>query len=222
MKTSSSLGGERRRKPQLTPLEIVHGPLPELRIADIVLVRHKKIFTRGLLRHVTESYWDHVALVLFARNPAKGYASDIIIEAIQYGINSSYRRGVEIHRLDKYLNDPERYDVGIKRVAWLNEEMQNRVRAYMLMNVDSPYYPLNTSKFLLAMLSKSFRHYLNGRQRYSCSGLVQKAFYEAVDWVDRSNVMFKGAGYTPIELQETTSPGDIGKSTACDWIWHKR
>lgn len=222
MKTSSSAEGPRGRKRQLTPLEELHGPIPPLKVADIVFVRHKKNFTRGLLRHVTESYWDHVALVLFASNLSKGYSTDILIESIQHGMNSSYLRGVEIHRLDKYLNDPEKYDVGIKRVTWLDEEVQNRVRAYMLMNVDSPYYLLVTSKYLFALVSKNFRTYLNHRQRYSCSGLVQKAFYEAVDWVDRSTVNFKGAGYTPIEMQETVSPGDIARSPGCEWLWHKR
>ena len=205
----------------LSELEKKRGVIPDLEIADIVLIRHKKGLTRFLLRQVTKSYWDHTALVIFARDKKKGYANDIIIEAIQYGLNSSLKRGVEIHRLDKYLNDPKKYDVGIKRFEWLDEEMQNRVRAYMLMNVDTPYYPLSTFKFLFAWFFNKYKQYLLNRQRFSCSGLVQKSFYEAADWVNRTDVIFRGTGYTPIEAQELTSPADIAKSKACVWVWNK-
>ncbi len=207
---------------KISQLEEINGRLPKLEVADIIMVRHKKIFIRKLLRKVTDSYWDHVAVIIFPRNKKRGYSNDIIIEAIQYGINSSLKRGVEIHRLDKYLNNPAKYDIGIKRIKWLNKEMKKRVRAYMLMNVDTPYYPISTTKFLLAYISKIYRKYLNSRQRYSCSGLVQKSFYEAADWDDRMDVIFRGPGYTPIEIQETTSPGEIAKSDACEWIYNKR
>ncbi len=211
----------RRERKNISELEKINGCLPKLEIADIVLVHHKKGLTRWLLRKVTNSYWDHTALVIFARDKERGYANDIIIEAIQHGINSSLKRGVEVHRLDKYLNNPKKYDVGIKRTGWLDDEMKQRVRAFMLMNVDTPYYPLITSKFVLAWISKSYRKYLNRRQRYSCSGLVQKCFYEASDWKDRMDIIFRGPGYTPIEVQEITSPADIAKSDACDWVWNK-
>ncbi|MBD3281221.1 hypothetical protein GF391_00555 [Candidatus Uhrbacteria bacterium] len=206
----------------ISKLEQVNGRIPELEVADIVLVRHRKGLTRWLLRRVTKSYWDHTALIIFARDKKRGYANDIIIEAIQHGLNSSLKRGVEVHRLDKYLNDPKKYDVGIKRIKWLDNEMKQRVRAFMLMNVDTPYYPLFTTKFFFAWISKRYRRYLMRRQRYSCSGLVQKSFYEAADWEDRMDVIFRGPGYTPIEVQEITSPADIAKSDACEWIWNKQ
>jgi hypothetical protein len=205
----------------LTPLEKKHGALPELRVADIVLVRHKKILMRSFLRRATESYWDHVALVLFPKDPKKGYSTHLMIEAIQYGLNSSIKRGIEIHRLDKYLLDPDRYEVGIKRFTWLHNDVRERVRAFALMNVDAPYYPLSTSKFLIAAISKRFRRRLMRRQRYSCSALVQKAFYEAADWSIRTNVIFREPGLTPIEIQEMASPADIANSPVTDWIYNK-
>lgn len=205
----------------LSPLERLHGELPQLHAADIVLVRHKKNLTRSLLRKVTNSYWDHSTLIMFGKKPERGYNNNIIIEAIQYGISSSLRRGVEIHRLDKYLYDPEKYDIGIKRVTWLDDEMRDRVRAFMLMNVDSPYYPLYLSKFLLAALLPSYAKRVLRRQRYSCSGLVQKAFYEAADWETRSRLIFGNPSYTPIELQEITSPADIARSKQCTWVWNR-
>ncbi|MBI5654522.1 hypothetical protein HZC53_02645 [Candidatus Uhrbacteria bacterium] len=204
------------------PLEKLHGPLPELRIGDIILIRHRQGgLMRWLLRQVTKSYWDHVALVIFPKNAVKGYGADIIIEAIQYGFTTSLRRGIEIHRLEKYLDDPEKFDVGIKRIPWLDEKMQNRIRAFVLMNVDTPYYPLSTTKFFFAWLSKHYRSLLMRRQRYTCSGLIQKAFYEAADWEERSKIIFRNIGYTPIQLQDITSPADIAQSTTGDWIWNK-
>lgn len=202
------------------PLEKINGRLPQLRLADIILVRHKRGLTRRLLRRVTKSYWDHAALVIFSRNPEKGYSADIIIEAIQYGLMTSLRRGFEIHRLEKYLKEPELYDVGIKRFEWLPKEMQNRVRAFVLMNVDTPYYTQSTTKFFLAWVSRTYRRIFMRRQRYSCSGMVQKAFYEAADWGERSKVIFRNVGYTPIQLQDITSPADIAQSDACTWVWN--
>lgn len=205
------------------PLEKINGPLPELRIGDIVLIRHNRGgMMRWFLRKVSDSYWDHAALVIFPKNAMKGYGADIIIEAIQYGFTTSLRRGIEIHRLEKYLEDPKKFDVGIKRIAWLDEKMQNRIRAFVLMNVDTPYYPLSTVKFFLAWISKRYRSLLMRRQRYTCSGLVQKAFYEAADWEERSKVIFRNVGYTPIQLQDITSPADIAKSQVGTWIWNKR
>lgn len=203
-------------------LERINGRLPQLQLADIILVRHKFGVMRGLLRRVTGSYWDHAALVIFSRNTEKGYAADIIIEAIQHGMMTSLKRGFEIHRLEKYLNEPDKYDVGIKRFSWLTEEMGNRVRAFVLMNVDAPYYPQSTIKFFFAWISKSYRVLFLRRQRFTCSGMVQKAFYEAADWEDRTNVIFRNVGYTPIQLQDITTPADIAQSEACDWIWNPR
>jgi hypothetical protein len=205
---------------QVFALEKINGRLPPLRLADIVLVRHKHGLMRRFLRRITRSYWDHAALVIFSRNPKKGYAADIIIEAIQHGMMTSLKRGFEIHRLEKYLDDPNKYDVGIKRFDWLSEEMRNRVRAFVLMNVDTPYYPQSTTKFFLASISSRYRRLLLRRQRFSCSGMVQKAFYEAADWEDRSKVIFRNVGYTPIQLQDITTPADIAQSKACVWVWN--
>jgi len=216
-----SINAHRSRK-NWFPLEHLHGPVPDLRVGDIILVRHKKSgLARKLLRNITKSYWDHAALVIFARNLEKGYAANVFVESIQHGIMTSLRRGVEIHRLDRYLSHPEKYDVGIKRFPWLTEEMQNRVRAFVLMNIDTPYYPLSTTKFFLAWLFPGYRRRLLRRQRFSCSGFIQKAFYEAADWQERPRIIFRNVGYTPMQLQDVTTPGDIARSAACAWIWNE-
>lgn len=204
------------------PLERVNGKLPALKAGDIVMIRHKKgELLRYFLREITHSYWDHTALVIFPKNEENGYSADIIVESIQHGLMTSLRPGVAIHRLEKYLLEPELYDVGIKRVSWLDAGMQDRIRSFVLMNLDSPYYPLSTIKLGYAFFSKRYRRILLHRQRFSCSGLIQKAFYEAADWSNRTKIVFRNVGYTPIQLQDITSPADISQSTACDWIWNE-
>lgn len=206
----------------LTPMEGLNSPLPPLKLADVVLIRHKKGLLRWLIRQVTGSYWDHCALIVFAKNPGKGYSSNIIAEALQHGTFEVFRRGIEIHKLEKYLLEPDLYDVGIKRFSWLHEDLHNRVRAFMLMNVDAPSYRLPMADFFFALILKSVRRHLLRRQRFSCSGLVQKAFYEATDWGDRHRVSFRElSGDSPIEIEELVTPGDIAKSDLCEWVWNK-
>ncbi len=213
---------EQSEKAALYPIERIHGKLPSLLTGDIILVRHKKGgLARILLRALTKSYWDHSGLVIFTRSSKQGYASDIIIESIQYSLTKSIHHGAEIHRLEKYLLEPDKYDIGIKRFSWLKKPQRRRVRAFVLTNIDTPYYPLVSIKLFIGLLSKNLREWILQRQRFSCSGLVQKAFYEAVEWKDRSRVIFRNVGYTPIQLQDITSPADIAQSVNCDWIYNK-
>lgn len=205
-----------------TKMEEVNGAMPQLFTADVILVRHKRHFMRYFLRKVTNSYWDHSAIVIFPKDPGKGFSSHVIVEAIQHGIISGLRRGTEVHKFEKYLSKPHRYDVGIKRLHHLDELTRERIRAFMLMNVDSPYYHLWLGKFMLAWLLPVYKKTLKRRQRYSCSSLIQKAFYEAVDWEDKSKVMFREKGDSPIELQELISPADLAESDVIEWIWNKK
>jgi hypothetical protein len=208
-------------KKQISSLEHIRGKLPPLKEADIVLIRHKKVkgsFLRTLLRitlrKITKSYWDHTALVLFPKNPQKGYFYNQIIEAVD-------PRGIEIHKLDKYLKNPEIYDIGVKRIPGLNMDTRKRIIAFMLMNVDAPYYRLKLRRFLLAIFSRKFSEKLLGRQRFCCSGFVQKAFYEAANWDQREKIIFKKEFLSPIELQETTTPADIARSDKAVWIYNE-
>ena len=222
MKTSVRSSAHLHSDDLLTPLEHLHGRLPQLQVADIALIHHKKDFTRFLLRKITESYWDHTAMIVYTKNPEKGFTHDIIEESIQFGFRNSLRRGVELHRLDKYLSRPDLYDVGIKRCDALDDATRERARSFMIMNVDAPYYRLPTADFFFAWFSKRIRAYVLARQRFSCSGLIQKAYYEASDWKTRAHLVFRQWGGTPIELQELTTPADIAKSENCRWVWNKR
>jgi len=196
------------------PIEKIHGPLPKLQQADIIVVHIKKSFARYLLRKATNSYWDHVALVIFPKDVSKGQYYNQMIEAVAPS-------GVQIHKFDKYLKDPEKYDVGIKRVPNMDPETRSRVVSFMLMSVDAPYYRYSRLRLLLAIISKKFGQSILGHQRFSCSGFVQKSFYEAANWDEREKFIFRQEFLSPMELQEITTPGDIAGSNHSVWIYNK-
>lgn len=199
----------------LFPIEKVSGPLPKLQAADIVLIHTKKSLLRYFVRRVTKSYWDHVAMVLFPRDIQKGRYYNQIIEAADPG-------GVEIHKLDKYLKNPEKYEIGIKRMSSISVETRKRITAFMLMNVDAPYYKLSLFRFVLATISKTFSENLLGRQRFCCSGFVQRAFYEAANWDEREKLIFRTEYLSPMELQDITTPADVAKSARGVWIYNEK
>lgn len=206
----------------LNPLEKLRGPLPQLKPADIVLVHRRGSLTRYLLRKITKSYWDHAAMVVYPKGE-HNLKYNLICENVQGGIFSPFLRVTEIHRLDKYFYNPKKYDTGIKRVPSLSDEHRRRVRTLLVANLGTPYYKLNIFKFLLAYFSSRYRRWFLARQRWSCSALVQKAYYEsAVTWQDRMKVIFKEGDWTPIEMQELTSPADIARSAKSEWIYNKR
>ncbi|MDP3971099.1 MAG: hypothetical protein Q8P90_05425 [bacterium] len=207
----------------LTALENIHGPIPELKAADIIFIRHNKSIMRRFLRKIIGSYWDHSALVLYPRDVVSNRTKTIIIEAKKPAFLSIIpMRGVAIHQLDKYTANPKAYDIGIGRVHGLSEQQRERVVTFMLMNVDAPYWPWTHWLLLPGYFFKfAARYYLN-QQRFSCSGLIQKAFYDAMDWDDKQQVIFKSGMWSPIELQELTNPADIADSENIEWVYNER
>ncbi len=208
---------------RLTPIEELRGKLPKLLAGDIVFIRHKKSFFRRYLRAVTESYWDHATMILYPRSDREDRPFSIVVESIKHGFKSALlSRGVSLHRLDKYLHDPEAYDVGIKRVPDLTDDDRRRVQLFMLMNVDAPYWPWQPLDVMFAAYSKRIRDGVLHRQRFSCSSLIQKAYYDAMPWDRKPRVIFKEGTWSPIELQELTNPGDIARSRNSDWIYNEQ
>ena len=197
------------------PLERISGVIPPLQQADIVLIHIKKNLLRYLIRKVTNSYWDHTALILFTKDEKKERFCNLIMEAV-------WPKGIEIHKLDKYLIQPEKYDIGIKRVPDLTEANRKNVIDFALMNVDALYYRLSLIKFGLAFISKRFKKRFLRRQRYSCTGFVQKAFYEAASIDQRDKFVFRTDFLSPIEMQEITTPADIAHSKNSKWIYNEK
>lgn len=207
----------------LTPYEKRHGELPELLSGDIVLIRHKKNqWLRKLQRIALDTYWDHSALVLYRKDLEKGYTDPVILELKNDLLTKSYYFGSALHKLSKYLNDPEEYDIGIKRVPWLTKEQRQRVRAVALSYVDEPYYPYFHWKFFKAIFSDDVKKEIRYFHRFACSSLIQKAFYEGVGMKDRDKVIFKVTGKRPLQLLDTVSPSDLAISTASEWIFNER
>ncbi|MBU0531285.1 MAG: hypothetical protein ABIG32_03510 [Candidatus Uhrbacteria bacterium] len=206
---------------RVTKLEKLHGQLPPLKPADIVLIRNKHSFFRKFLRRITNSYWDHTALIIYPRG-SYAICFSVIVESIRPGLFSFLSsRGVVLHRLDKYLDNPKKFDVGIKRVPDLTDEERKQVRTFMLTNVDAPYWPWHYIQIMLGSYLPFIRKRILNRQRFSCSSLIQKAFYDAMDQDHKKKVVFKEGVWSPIELQELTNPGDIGKSKNCEWIYNE-
>lgn len=182
----------------------------------------KKNFLRYLIRKVTKSYWDHVALVLFSKDVAKGQYYNQIIEAVA-------PRGIEVHKLDKYLKDPEKYEIGIKRVPDLDPETRKRILSFMLMNVDIPYDYLRLLGFLLKFVelklkggNKHVKDFLINKDTFVCSSFIQKAFYNAVAKEQKQAVVFKDGidkRDLPLALEEVTA-ADIARSKNCEWIYN--
>lgn len=206
----------------VTPLERVNGKLPKLLTGDIVLIRKKHGgLGRAIFRRITNSYWDHIAMVIFGKNLERGYSTNIIIESIQGSSDRPFYFGAEIHALEKYLNDPKEFDIGIKRVTWLTRPQRHQIRSYALMNIDTPYYPLKTWRLVRAYIFFMTKKKVLTRQRYSCSALVQKAYYEALDPKDRTKVLFGNRAFTPMQLLDITSPADFAKSPLSEWIYNE-
>lgn len=212
-----------RVRRRLTPIERSHGQLPKLLTSDIIFIRHKRNIFRGLLRRVLGSYWDHTAMVLYPKNVTKGRRFTVVVESMWPAFGSLFgARGVALHKLDKYLMDPGRYDIGIKRVTDLTHQERLRVRLFMLMNVDAPYWRWRYLDIFVAAFSTRFRAYVLSRQRFACSSLIQKAFYDAMDWQRKPDVVFKIGVWSPIELLELTTPADLATSEKSAWIYHQR
>ncbi len=212
----------------LTPLEKVRGRLPLLKAGDIILIHTKKSLLRMLIRAVTKSYWDHVTMIVFPKGEHT-LKHNIVIEntkpphSLVFFLLDYFLEGTEVHRLNKYLNDPHKYDVGIKRTSGLSEEHRHRISTYTIATIDTPYWRLSFWSFFLAWVWPQYRKWFLRRQRWSCSALIQRAYYESVDnWNDRLKLVFKEGDLSPIEIQDLVSPAEIAVSPNAEWIYNKR
>jgi hypothetical protein len=192
-----------------------------LHVADILLMRTPKGGLVKAIRKASRSYWNHNALV-FQVMERPGAAPDVlIVEALDHGI--------EIHRLRKYL-DRKDHDIGIKRVPGLTDEERERILAYFLEMIDTPYdftrlfgYLLNrvTLKLAGVKVRDMIAQKIINVDNFVCSSFAQRAFYLGVAPNKRERVMFReGAGTNFLFKMEFISPGDIARSGASDWLYN--
>lgn len=197
--------------------------LPELQRGDIVFIRHKKnIFRFFLRRYMGKSYWDHAAMVLYPSESERGRDYTIIAESMRRGVPGFFvTRTVAVHRLAIYLNKPRIYDVGIKRVKGLTKTQKIIATHIMLMNVDAPYWNWKKIRIMIAAFLPPIRKIIERKQRFSCSGIIQKAFYDVLPWEQKEKIVFKEGVWSPLELQELTTPADLARSSKSTWIFNE-
>jgi hypothetical protein len=194
----------------------------DLQVADIILTRSVpgNWIVRGI-RRVSRSYWNHNALVFQVVRQEGIEPEVLVVEALDHGI--------EIHRLRKYL-DRKDHDIGIKRVPGLTDEERERILAYFLEMIDTPYdftrlfgYLLNrvTLKLAGVKVRDMIAQKIINVDNFVCSSFTQRAFYLGVAPNKRERVMFRGGADTNFLFKmEFISPGDIARSGASDWLYN--
>lgn len=196
--------------------------LPNLQVADILLVHARKGGLVKAIRKASRSYWNHNALV-FEVIPRPGDVPEVlIVEALDHGI--------EIHRLQKYLKDPSIHVVGFKRVPDLTPEERERILGFFLDMIDTPYdftrlLGLFLHRAVLKLAGVKVHDYIGQRlidvDNFVCSTFAQRAFYMGVAPNKRDRVIFRGAGGSNFLYQmEFISPGDISRSENAEWLYN--
>jgi hypothetical protein len=186
-----------------------------LQRADILLVRNRErynIIAKGIQR-LTDSYWNHAALVFSIKNEKNPLFKDtIVIEALA--------KGMELHRIDRYTRRPDKYDLGVKRIPDLSIEEQRKVRAFVLQNVDVPYDYPRIIGFAWGLITGKYNDYLVNNDCFICSSFIQSAFYHSIDEREKK-ILFRKVK----EVSETTlgytSPGDLAKSSESKWVYNR-
>lgn len=172
--------------------------------ADVLVTRTKGSLLGWLIRHATDSCWNHALMVYVVRDHDQGYDTTFIIE--------SGGAGIDIHNIEHYFKNPKKYDVAVKRWEpdWLEKEAigdklrySRRIRGFALGEIDDKY----NHRMILEIAERILRQailvgffFVKGLTRgtkkrvvnvskisknlninaYICSGFVQWAYYQGV------------------------------------------
>jgi hypothetical protein len=195
----------------------------DLKVGDIVLV-HAKTVLGKLVRSTTKSHWSHVALVFDIIDISDTEKDVLIVEAAWF---------IEIHRLSVYLNEPDVYELGFKRMSCLTDEERDRFRGYFLDAVDTPY----DARRLMAYFFRSWLAWIYGMnatldmarryidtQNFICTSFAQRSYYLAVSPDKRGRTLFrKDDRNVDFLLQmEQITPADIARSQNTAWLYNPR
>lgn len=196
----------------------------KLQLADIIMVRTKRTWIASMIRRITGSYWDHVALVFAVPNPKLSFYNYLIIEA--------NRTGLEVHRIQDYTKDFKHYDIGVKRVMGMDEQTRERVLAFMMNQVDQPYDISRILGFFIRSFDinvlTNFSKLFVDKNDFICSAFIQRAFYDSFPEATKSQVLFaeglskrKKKNVDFESLLNYVSPADIAKSDKCKWLYNQ-
>lgn len=183
-----------------------------LKVADIVLIHTNRAFVSNIIQRRTESYWNHSALVF--TDGKRLPSGPLIVEAATYGI--------EIHQLKKYLNRPDKYDIGVMRFEGLTDaQRQELVQSFILKHIDTPYdfsrvallfsekFIRPLSRRLYAYLAKRFTH----KNLFVCSTFIHTAF----DYIAGK----KAHADSESTLHHYATPADLVRSKQFTWVHNK-
>jgi hypothetical protein len=187
----------------------------KLKIADIILTTDKQSYLSAAIRKATKGHWSHAALVFFIPNKKLLFNNTLVIEALD--------NGIEIHRIQKYTRYLDQFDIGVKRVPGLTDELREKVLAFMLNNVDVPYDFTRLFAYLLKKILGNFvekyKERLINKDDFVCSTFAQKAFWNAMPEDKKASVIFKKDFKSEFSLEEVT-PADIARSKNCIWLYN--
>jgi len=195
-----------------------------LRIGDIVLFSRKKGLLSLLIGNVTQSHWTHVALVFHISHISAFPPDVLLVEATDQGIS--------VHRLDTYLNQPEVYELGFKRMKGLTKEERERFRGFFLDAVDTPYDYRRLKSWLLhhyfeRLTGRSYQHFLTkamvNTNNFVCTTFAQRAYFLAVSPKKRAQIFFRDQEEDDVnflERMELVTPRDIAVSKNAVWLYN--
>lgn len=188
----------------------------ELEIADILLIHYKgklNLFGRSIQK-ITDSYWNHSALVFSTAKKNPLFHNTIIVEALA--------KGIELHKIQRYTKRPDKYDLGVKRVPGLTIEDKRTIRGYMMQNVGVPYDFPQILSILMSYITGQYKNYFLKKDAFICSGFIQSAFYKALH--EKRDILFKDSKGRRISdmLMSYTTPKDLANSDASEWIYNKK
>jgi len=194
-----------------------------LKVGNIILFKRKKGLLQYLIRKASGSYWTHTALVFQVSKISAFPPSVLIVEASQTGI--------EVHRLETYLNQLHLYDIGFKRMNDLTGEERERFRGFFLDAVDTPYDRRRLRAYFLhhyfeRLTGKNYSHWVTKEtvnpNNYLCTTFAQRAYYLAVAPKKRPDVLFRPMrpDMNFIERMEFITPGDVASSENTTWLFN--
>lgn len=192
-----------------------------LQLADIILVHGEHSFYKKIQER-SNSYWNHVALVLQPPQPELGIRGAFIIGAIDSGI--------EVHRLRKYSEERDRYDIGVKRLSGLTDEMRKHILSFMLNKIDAPYDYTRLFGYLFEGVLKTLlpkntfkkvrRAFITSQPNaFVCSTFIQHAFFESVSKKMQPQTFAREHVRSLMEIEETT-PADFAHSSNYEWVFN--